>query len=205
MAQALDLTPKKLPRQARARASVEAMLDACTRLLVDEGYEAVSTNRVAEVAGVSIGSLYEYFPHKQSLVAAALARAMRELLVEVGESMRTALALPNQPHDGIDHWMHAMVASLEKREDLLRVSLREVPFFWNIPETREFSRTLQQFAKEGQYKSQRVIHFADPEASTYLLMNMTWAAVLQTVLHRPAHLSRERLTRTLVDMVLKLL
>ncbi len=205
MAQAIDLSPKKQPQQARARASVEAMLDACTRLLVDEGYEAVSTNRVAEVAGVSIGSLYEYFPHKQSLVAAALARAMREVMDEVGRSLRTALALPHQPHDGIDHWMRGMIAALEQREDLLRVALREVPFFWSIPEVREFSRTLQKFGKEGQYKSQRVIHFEDPEASTYLLMNMTWAAVLQTVLHRPAHLSRERLTRTLVDMVLKLL
>ena len=205
MAQVLDLTPKKQPQQARARASVEAMLDACTRLLVEEGYESVSTNRVAEVAGVSIGSLYEYFPHKQSLVAAALARAMREVIQEVGTSMRAALALPDQPHDGIDYWMRGMVDSLEKREHLIRVALREVPFFWQIPEVRQFSKTLHQFAKEGQYKSQRVIHFEDPEASTYLLVHMTWTAVLQTVLYRPAHLSRERLTRTLVDMVLKLL
>lgn len=205
MAQAFDLTPKKLPLQARARATVDAMLDACTRLLVAEGYEAVSTNRIAEVAGVSIGSLYEYFPNKQSLVAAALSRAMREIVAEVGVSLRKALALPRQPHDGIDYWMRAMVASLDKRADLLRVALREVPFLWEIPEVRELSQTLQQLGQEGRYKSQRVIHFDDPEASTYLLMNMTWAAMLQTVLHRPPHLTRERLTRTLVDMVLKLL
>ncbi|HSW11342.1 MAG TPA: TetR/AcrR family transcriptional regulator [Solimonas sp.] len=191
--------------QARAKATVEALLDACTRLLVDEGYEAVSTNRIAEIAGVSIGSLYEYFPNKQSIIAAALARTMREIVGEMTASLHTALALPEQPRGGIDYWMRAMVTALEQRAAVLRVALREVPFLWEIPEVRELSRTLQHIALEGRNKSERVVHFDDPEASTYLLTNMVWAAVLQTVLHRPAHLSRERLTRTLVDMVLKLL
>lgn len=205
MPQATDLAPKKLPVQARAKATVEALLDACTRLLVDEGYEAVSTNRIAEIAGVSIGSLYEYFPNKQSIIAAALARTMREIVGEMTASLHTALALPEQPRGGIDYWMRAMVTALEQRAAVLRVALREVPFLWEIPEVRELSRTLQHIALEGRNKSERVVHFDDPEASTYLLTNMVWAAVLQTVLHRPAHLSRERLTRTLVDMVLKLL
>ncbi len=60
-------------------------------------------------------------------------------------------------------------------------------------------------AQEGRYKSSRLVHFEDPEASTYLLMSMVWSAILQAVLYRPPHLSRERLIHTLVEMVLKLL
>ncbi len=205
MRQAFDLKLKKQPRQARARATVDAILEAAAQVLAREGYAAVTTNRVAEVAGVSIGSLYEYFPNKQSIVAAALGRSMREITDEVSSGMRTALALPEQPRGGIDYWMRAMTQALEQRSELLRVALREVPFLWEIPEVRDLHEILQHTAQEGRHKSQRVIHFEDPEASTFLLMTMVWSAILQTVLYRPSHLSRERLVRTLVDMVVKLL
>jgi AcrR family transcriptional regulator len=205
MPQRHDLKQKKQPSQARARAMVEALLDSTARILARGGYAALTTNRVAEVAGVSIGSVYEYFPNKQSLVAATLTRAVREIVAEVSASLRTALALEDQPRAGIDYWMRAMMVALEKRGDLLRVALREVPFLWDIPEVRDLSRTLQHIALEGRHKSKRVVRFDDPEASTYLMMMMVGAAIQQTVLYRPSHLSRERLTHTLVDMVLKLL
>lgn len=204
MAQAFDLALKKQPRQARAQATVDAILDAGAQVLAREGYAAVTTNRVAEVAGVSIGSLYEYFPNKQSIVAASLARTMREIVVEVGAGMRTGMSLPDQPRGGIDYWMRAMTTALESRGDILRVALREVPFLWKIPEARDLQESLQRVAREG-HQRQRVVHFDDPEASTFLLMTMVWSAILQTVLYRPPHLSRERLIRTLVDMVVKLL
>ncbi|MDP3858664.1 MAG: TetR/AcrR family transcriptional regulator [Stagnimonas sp.] len=205
MAQVPDLRIKKQPTQGRAKATVEALLDSAAQLLASEGYAAVSTNRVAERAGVSIGSLYEYFPNKQALIAEALARALREVVGETTAGLREALALPDQPRAGIDHWMRAMVAAMEKRDALLRAALREVPFLWQIRELRELSDMLQQVAQEGRLKSSRVVHFEDPEASTWLLMSMVWSAILQTVLYRPSHLSRERLVHTLVDMVLKLL
>lgn len=205
MGQAPDLQIKKQPVQSRARATVEALLDTAARLLATEGYAAVSTNRVAELAGVSIGSLYEYFPNKQSLIAEALARELREVVNETTLGLREALALPDQPCAGIDHWMRSMVAAMEKRDALLRAAVREVPFLWQIREVRELSDMLQQVAQEGRLKSSRVVHFEDPEASTWLLMSMVWSAILQTVLYRPSHLPRERLVQTLVDMVLKLL
>jgi AcrR family transcriptional regulator len=200
-----DLAPKKRPTQPRAKATVTAVLDATAQILARNGYASVTTNHVAEAAGVSIGSLYEYFPNKQSVIAAALARELHQIVAEVKTSMRTALALPDQPRGGIDYWMRAIMAALDQRGHLLRVAMREVPFFWDIPEARDLSETLQHIAHEGRRKSERVLRFDDPEADTYLLMTMTWAAILQTVLYRPAHLSRERLTRSLVDMVLRLL
>lgn len=203
--QAAELQAKKIPQQARARATFDAILEAGTQLLAAEGYEAVTTNRVADIAGVSIGSLYEYFPNKQSIIAGGLARVMREITAEVSHSLRVAVTLDDQPRAGIDHWMRGMTSALEQRGELLRVALREVPFLWDIAEVRDLSDTLQHIAQEGRRKSQRVVHFDDPEASTYLLMTMVWSAILQTVLYRPAHLSRERLTQTLVEMVLKLL
>jgi hypothetical protein len=58
---------RRRPKQRRAHQTVEAVLDAVARVLKREGVNAVTTNRIAEVAGVSIGSVYQYFPDKRSL------------------------------------------------------------------------------------------------------------------------------------------
>ncbi len=68
----MNVNPRKFPKQARARATVEAILVATAQLLVEQGFEKLTTARVAERAGVSIGSLYQYFPNKQALAAAVV-------------------------------------------------------------------------------------------------------------------------------------
>ncbi len=54
----MQALPRKMPRQRRAQATVTAILDATAQLLMHQGYSCVTTNRVADMAGVSIGSLY---------------------------------------------------------------------------------------------------------------------------------------------------
>ncbi len=61
---------RREPKQERARQTVEAVLEAVPRVLSRHGAEAITTNRVAEAAGVSIGSLYQYFPDKQAIFTA---------------------------------------------------------------------------------------------------------------------------------------
>src|ERR1700722_1896488 len=75
---------RRKPQQRRARETVEAVLDAVVRILKRGGIEAVTTNRVAEVAGVCIGSVYQYFPDKRAIFAALHARHVSQssLLVE---------------------------------------------------------------------------------------------------------------------------
>ena len=61
---------RRRPKQRRARQTVDAVLDAVVRVLKREGVQGVTTNRIAEVAGVSIGSVYQYFPDKQAIFVA---------------------------------------------------------------------------------------------------------------------------------------
>ena len=77
---AVGLDPRKRPRQARSAATVEAIVAAAAHILEDDGAEGFNTNAVARRAGVSIGSLYQYFPGKAALVAELSARAARDLL-----------------------------------------------------------------------------------------------------------------------------
>ena len=66
------IAPRKLPRQQRSRSTVEAVLTAAEMLLDSGG--PFTTNHIAHRAGVSVGSLYQYFPNKQSIIAAVKER-----------------------------------------------------------------------------------------------------------------------------------
>jgi AcrR family transcriptional regulator len=85
--------PRKRPRQARSRVLFDALIEATRRLLGSDGLEAVTTARVAELAGVSIGSLYQYFPSREALIAAVIDRSLEAdmaVLVPIIEELRNA-------------------------------------------------------------------------------------------------------------------
>jgi AcrR family transcriptional regulator len=70
---------RRVPAQERAQVTVEAMLDAAIRLLKQDGASSITTNRIAETAGVSIGSVYQYFPNKRAIFIALHARHIRQV------------------------------------------------------------------------------------------------------------------------------
>jgi AcrR family transcriptional regulator len=80
------LEPRKSPVQARSVASVEAILKATIQVLLKIGKDRLTTTRVAARAGVSVGTLYQYFPNKSALLRAVLQRHMDE----IGSAMETA-------------------------------------------------------------------------------------------------------------------
>ena len=74
------LEPRKSPVQARSAASVNAILEATIQVLLKVGKEQLTTTRVALRAGVSVGTLYQYFPNKSALLRAAVKRHLDEVL-----------------------------------------------------------------------------------------------------------------------------
>ena len=75
----LDGRMRREPRQDRSRETVRAVLEAVPRVIRREGVEALTTNRIAEAAGVSIGSLYQYFPDKRSIFSALHERHVEDV------------------------------------------------------------------------------------------------------------------------------
>jgi AcrR family transcriptional regulator len=73
------LAPRKSPVQARSAATVDAVLEATIQVLLSVGKERLTTTRVALRAGVSVGTLYQYFPNKRALLQAALKRHLDEV------------------------------------------------------------------------------------------------------------------------------
>src|SRR5215475_13284079 len=94
MARRPPIKPRKSACQDRSRATVDALVEATARILVRGGYDKASTNRIAEVAGVSVGSLYQYFPGKESLVAALIDRHRQEVTQFTRGELAEATKLP---------------------------------------------------------------------------------------------------------------
>jgi AcrR family transcriptional regulator len=90
------LAARKRPTQARAQQTVEAILEAAIDLFAAQGRERTTTNRIAERAGVSIGSLYQYFPGKEAILAALFDRHVATVMEAVGRSL-VMLADPRVP------------------------------------------------------------------------------------------------------------
>lgn len=97
---------RRKPKQQRAIATVEAVLDAAVRILKREGASSLTTNRIAEVAGVSIGSVYQYFPDKAAIFSALHRRHVQEIDAVIE---RTLVAHASSP---LPTWVAAIVDAM---------------------------------------------------------------------------------------------
>jgi AcrR family transcriptional regulator len=191
--------PRKMPLQARSRATVDAILAATARLLVKQGFDRTSTNQVAEAAGVSIGSLYQYFPSKESLVAALLDQhhdEMRAVLVSELERVRQAPVA-----DAVRAVIEAMLRAHAVDPALHRVLMEQVPKTGR-PGRRDFDRQILMVIKAYLHDRRAELDIADVELSAFLVVVTVEAVTHGAVLHYPEQLRDDRLTDELTAMVL---
>lgn len=194
------LTPRKAPRQARSRATVDAILDAAARVLVQRGYAATTTNAVAEVAGVSVGSLYQYFPNKDSLIAALHERHGRQMsaLLDAALLQHRASSLP-QALAGV---IESAVKAHQLDADLHRVLEKQVLGLDQFPGQDESVDEIERRIR-GLLEAHRAeIVVEDLRLATYMLMHAVHALVHAVVLERPSGVSVKAATRETVRMAL---
>src|SRR5688500_9562351 len=132
----------RAPRQARAQQTVSVILEAAKRVLIQEGYEATTTNRVAHVAGVSIGSLYQYFPNKEALVASLAEAHLDEILRLVEDGLADTAELPLA--DSVRSLVSAMLRVHQLEPALHRVLHEQVPRLhgYELPDINSRSQRL---------------------------------------------------------------
>jgi len=112
------VSQRRKPTQARARATMDMIFEATARIIERNGIAALNTNRIAERAGISIGSLYEYFPNKDAILIAMA----RQRLAEDERLVRQALAGPDADQNVslARRAIHALVALHEHRPKVRR-------------------------------------------------------------------------------------
>jgi AcrR family transcriptional regulator len=82
------LKPRKQPVQARSEATVSALFEASIQVLLAVGYRKLTTTRVAERAGVSVGTLYQYFPNRQAMIMSVIERYLEDVVSSVERGCR---------------------------------------------------------------------------------------------------------------------
>ena len=117
--------PRKIPKQERSRLTVEAILEATAHILAEKGYNETNTNLIAERAGVSIGSLYQYFPNKKSLIVALREKHSQEI-AELLELKFNHL-FDSPPEIAIPELVKAVIAAHAINPRLHQVLNEEIP------------------------------------------------------------------------------
>ncbi len=117
--------PRKTPTQERSQATFDAIVEAAARILRDRGTDGLTTNHIAEVAGVSVGSLYQYFPNKEAIVAQLVEYELARDLAHVQASLDALTDVPIA--DAIDLLYQGIVAHATSTQELHQELLPLVP------------------------------------------------------------------------------
>ena len=121
-----ELSPRKRPRQQRSQDTVDAILEAGARVFAERGFAGGTTNHIAVTAGVSVGSLYEYFPNKGAILVAIAQRQLDRMIAEVQRAI--AEGEPREPlRELLGRFVETMLAVHESDPELHRVLFGEAP------------------------------------------------------------------------------
>jgi len=182
--------PRKSASQERSRLTVDALLEATARVLVKEGYDRASTNRIAVTAGVSVGSLYQYFPSKESLVAALVARHNREML----DVLREAVAqVAGQPVEVVvRELVRATIEAHQVDPALHRIFAEQVPRMGQLAEIEGLQRDTAELFRGFLEENRARVGISDLDTATFICVSTVETLAHGFVIRRPRASAREQ-------------
>jgi AcrR family transcriptional regulator len=173
---------RRQPKQQRARQTADSVLQAAIRVLKREGFDALTTNRIAEVAGVSIGSVYQYFPDKQAIFVALHRRHIDEI------DRLIAAQLMNHAASSLDELIRALIGAMIEAHradpELSELLMAEVPH--RADRTRGFAARVHgafRLAIASKMTAQKTVH--DLDRIVFVVTHMVEALSHGAVLQRP--------------------
>ncbi len=182
---------KKQPKQARSQEMVETLLQATTRILRNEGRERLTTNRVAEVAGVSVGSLYQYFPNKQSLLDALAERYDAQFLARL---IRAFGKFGGRPlREGLRELARFTIEIHREDPELHNALSPEIP--------TEQHQTVIELVRAGLEAYRDEIRRPDLDLATYFVVEVGESIVHNTAVRAPERLNDPRFLDELCDLM----
>jgi AcrR family transcriptional regulator len=192
---------RRTPRQARSRATVDAVLDATAQVLVEVGYARCSTNRVAEAAGVSIGSLYQYFPSKEILIQAVIERhlaSLREAMISSFAEVRShSLA------DTTAALIEGLVRAHARAPELHRIVLQDIPRSVRMAKVRDWEQSLHRAVVMLLEQRKAELRVKDLELAAFVVVVVVDALTAASLLYR--HFPQRAVFASMQDLLLRYL
>ena len=181
--------PRKKASQGRSRALVDTLIEATARILVREGFDKASTNRIAEKAGVSVGSLYQYFPSKEALVAAVMQRHRQELLEVARDALAEVATLP------LEEAVRTLVATGIKAHridpKLHRVLAEQIPRTGELEDLETYNRDGHALLRAYLEAHRDEFRAVDLELAAFVCFTSVEALTHNAVIHHSENFSDE--------------
>jgi AcrR family transcriptional regulator len=199
MARTPMIRPRKQPKQRRSMAMVDAILEATAQVLIQDGYERATTNKIAAKAGVSIGSLYQYFPNKEALVAALNTRlGLSEL-----EMIRAKFAeIGNLPvPQAIAALVTSMVELHRMEPRLHRVLVEQVPRVGDLKKISEIDDRIRDLMRAYLDRQYPELPADELNLMIFVIFNVVETLTHNAVLHHPELLTDGRLAADICRVV----
>ena len=169
------MAPRKRPRQDRSEATVEAILEAAAREFAAEGYEAATTNKIAEAAGTSVGSLYQYFPSKDAIAVEIIRRYRADRLAFVRSRLET---VGEKPLASVVRALFTSVLQAEGiRPELYRVLIEQVLRTSARREVRGYEEKLEAIVVLALGRVQPRPQVDDLELAAFVMVRLVLALV----------------------------
>jgi AcrR family transcriptional regulator len=177
------LSPRKTPRQSRSANTVNVILDATARILVERGYAATSTNAVAERAGVSVGSLYQYFSNKDALIAALHTRHIEQMYAVMERALTRAMSVSLD--DGLAGLIEGAVEAHRIDADLHGVLEQQLAGLDVVNGHDKFDQALEDRVVMLLARHRDEITVPDLRLAAFMLIHSSHALIHTVVKHRP--------------------
>ena len=194
------LEPRKRPKQARSRATVEAILEGASQVLVDVGYAKMTTTRVAKRAGVSVGSLYQYFPSKEALIRALIERKFARVMTTM------QVALQRSRGAGLRERVRAIIGAVletkAERPELGAALAEQIPNLGGFSYKEAMTGAAVDLTEAVLREHPDEIDVEDVRLSAYLVTHAVDGVVAAAVMNPPVPLDDPRLLDGLVKMAM---
>jgi AcrR family transcriptional regulator len=170
--------PRKRPKQERSAATVEAILEAAGREMAAAGYEAATTKRIAELAGISVGSLYQYFPSKVAIAVELVRRHRAGRVAFIAESLRKVGGEGGEPIERVVRGLFESFLLAEGiRPELYPVLIEQVVRTSARHELRGYEERLEAIVVETLRRVRPAPKIEDFELAAFILVRLVLALV----------------------------
>lgn len=179
---------------------VNIILEATARILAKRGYAGTNTNLIAAEAGVSVGSIYQYFPNKDALIG-ALHERHAEQMSEIIDAVLLS-AQPNNLREHVSVMVHSLMAAHQCEPQLHQVLEREFPYFDLPYEQSPADQIIFKRVRRLLASFQAQITQTDLDLATWTVMHITEALVHTAVIEPPSGLALSHIEAAIIDAIL---
>jgi AcrR family transcriptional regulator len=180
------------------------MLDACAEEVGRLGYHGLTTHKIAARAGVSVGTLYQYFPNRDAVAGALTIRALERLLEAMRRALAECIARNLSSLEATEHLLLSGLEVLVEERPVFARLAPEAPHLFRLPAATQLQGQLIELSQEIRLSGGDRLDLPMPEADAWIIGHMVSASMLQVSLLEAPNQERRRLTREIARLTCRM-